>query len=217
MAIQSYNKMYLEDVSSNVGTMFEYAVACGYKPQLFWQMFASSVVAEQVEKGNPKYLSGYSGRDYVDIVINTSSIKEVKFKVKLLTCEYQITNDQFYWAGWAVAHLQYKTGMSFYDINKYFTIEKVLSLYSTLHEADITKFLETAENIIKKEKKETNLKIIRTASGLSQSQLAKESGVELRSIQMYEQRRNDINKAQAETLQRLAKTLGCNIEDLLED
>lgn len=38
----------------------------------------------------------------------------------------------------------------------------------------------------------------------------------IRSIQMYEQRNNDINKAQVDILFRLSKTLGCKIEDLLE-
>ena len=33
---------------------------------------------------------------------------------------------------------------------------------------------------------------------------------------MYEQRRNDINKAQADTLLKLSKTLHCKIEDLFE-
>jgi hypothetical protein len=33
---------------------------------------------------------------------------------------------------------------------------------------------------------------------------------------MYEQRRKDINKASAETLYRIAKTLGCTIEDRIE-
>ena len=33
---------------------------------------------------------------------------------------------------------------------------------------------------------------------------------------MYEQRNNDINKAQVDILLKLSKTLGCNIEDLLE-
>lgn len=42
------------------------------------------------------------------------------------------------------------------------------------------------------------------------------SGVSLRSIQMYEQRKNDIDKAQGQTLYKLAATLGCTIEDLLE-
>lgn len=63
---------------------------------------------------------------------------------------------------------------------------------------------------------ETNLKRIRTAKGYSQNQLAELSGVSLRSIQMYEQQRKDINKAQSESIHRLAKSLGCKMEDLLE-
>ena len=53
--------------------------------------------------------------------------------------------------------------------------------------------------------------------GLSQSKLAKLADVKLRSIQMYEQRRNNINKTQGETLYKLAKVLACNIEDLLDN
>jgi len=62
----------------------------------------------------------------------------------------------------------------------------------------------------------TNLKRIREAAGLSQAQLAKEAGVSLRSIQMYEQRKKDINKAQAITLAKVARALCYNVEDLLE-
>ncbi|MBO4761965.1 MAG: helix-turn-helix transcriptional regulator, partial [Lachnospiraceae bacterium] len=64
--------------------------------------------------------------------------------------------------------------------------------------------------------KETNLKRIRSSYGCTQSELANRSGVSLRSIQMYEQRNKDINKASAETLYRISKVLGCNIESLLE-
>lgn len=64
---------------------------------------------------------------------------------------------------------------------------------------------------------ETNLKRIRKIYGCSQKKLAEMSGVSLRSIQMYEQRNKDINKAQSESLYRLAKALGCKMEDLLED
>ena len=35
-------------------------------------------------------------------------------------------------------------------------------------------------------------------------------------IQLYEQRKQDIKKARAETVARLAGTLGCEVEDLLE-
>ena len=63
---------------------------------------------------------------------------------------------------------------------------------------------------------DTNLKRIRTAYGCTQAELAKRSQVSLRSIQMYEQRNKDINKASAETVLRLSRVLGCTMEDLLE-
>ena len=64
---------------------------------------------------------------------------------------------------------------------------------------------------------ETSLKRIRMAYGYSQKKLAEMSGVNLRSIQMYGQRNKDINKAQSDSLYRLAKALGCTMEDLLEE
>lgn len=62
----------------------------------------------------------------------------------------------------------------------------------------------------------SKLKTHRTASGLSQSQLSAASDVNLQMIQKYEMGVKDINKAQASTLLKLAKTLNCTIEDLLE-
>ena len=62
----------------------------------------------------------------------------------------------------------------------------------------------------------TNLKRIRTASGLSQAALAEASGVSLRMIQYYEQRVRDINAAGALTVYRMACALGCTVEDLIE-
>lgn len=89
-------------------------------------------------------------------------------------------------------------------------------MYLFLHEADITKFFDIA-NTYFDNKEVSNLKIVRQGSGLSQSKQAKLADVKLRSIQMYVQRRNDINKAQGETLYKLAKVLECNIEDLLDN
>ena len=63
---------------------------------------------------------------------------------------------------------------------------------------------------------DTNLKRIRSAYGCTQAELAKKAEVSLRSIQMYEQRNKDINKASVETVYRLAKALGCSMEDLIE-
>ena len=59
------------------------------------------------------------------------------------------------------------------------------------------------------------LKIIRQKRNLTQEELALLSGVNIRSIRSYEQKDNDILKAQGDTLQKLAKTLDCTIEELL--
>ena len=89
-------------------------------------------------------------------------------------------------------------------------------MYYTLHEADISKFADIVDERIKNYFPETNLKRIRATYGCTQAELAQRSGVSLRSIQMYEQRNKDINKASAETLYRLAKVLGCTMEALIE-
>lgn len=90
------------------------------------------------------------------------------------------------------------------------------SLYHTLHEADISKFVDIVDAKMKEYYPETRLKSFRSTNGLSQNELARVSGVNSRSIQMYEQRHKNINKASAETVWRLAKALNCGMEDLLE-
>ena len=63
---------------------------------------------------------------------------------------------------------------------------------------------------------QTNLARIRNISGLTQIRLSKLSDVPLRTIQMYEQRNKDINKAQSITLLKLSRALGCEVENLME-
>lgn len=204
MEIQTYNKLYLPYVSNTIGTMYEYATSSGIDPVIFWNVFINSNIAKQIETGNVTYLNKSACMLLDEIYPN------YKFKDLL------VSKNKYYWAGWALTQFQYFSSLTYYRINIDLPIERVLELYSTLHEADITKFLEIAKSYIK-ENKITNLKTIRTARGLSQSELANLAKVDIRSIQMYEQRRNDINKAQAETLLRLAKILGCNIEDIMEE
>ena len=92
----------------------------------------------------------------------------------------------------------------------------LLQMYPTLHEADISKFVEIAGERVRECFPETQLKYFRTYANYTQQELAHRSGVSLRSIQMYEQRQKDINKARADTIYRLSKVLHCSIEDLLE-
>lgn len=95
-------------------------------------------------------------------------------------------------------------------------ISKMQGMYPTLHEADITKFVGIMHEKMKAAYPETNLKRLRTLAGLSQSELARQSGVSLRQIQLFEQRQRDINRTQALNLLRLARVLCCRMEDLVE-
>ena len=52
-------------------------------------------------------------------------------------------------------------------------------------------------------------------AGYTQKDLSEQSGVTLRSIQQYEQGKKKIQKASAETVRALARSLGCQMEDLL--
>ena len=50
MAIQSYNNLYLPNLSENLGVMFEHAVDIGINPTIFWNTFVNSNVAKQIEE-----------------------------------------------------------------------------------------------------------------------------------------------------------------------
>lgn len=62
----------------------------------------------------------------------------------------------------------------------------------------------------------TNLKKYRERAGITQAELSLRTGVNLRTLQDYEQGSKPINKAAAITVYRIAKALGVNVEDLLE-
>ena len=91
-----------------------------------------------------------------------------------------------------------------------------MKLYPTLHEAAEDKFVDTVNRMIRRNDPPTQLQMLRKAIGYSQKALAEKSGVTLRMIQQYEQRAKDINKATVMNLAALAQTLGCKVEDLLE-
>ena len=210
--IHAYQEIYLSNAQATLGDAFDYAVnTCGISGTDFSKLFVVSTISAKMENGEPKYLSGKSGIEIVrDVVLETMG-KELSIPAKdtmWRSCEY--------WIGWAVAYYQWYSARKYSDIFKALPFDELQRMYPTLHEADITKFVVIADRKIKDCFPETSLKRIRSAYGCSQSELAQLSGVSLRSIQMYEQRNKDINKASVETVFRLAKALGCQMEDLME-
>lgn len=63
----------------------------------------------------------------------------------------------------------------------------------------------------------SKLKQIREASDMSQSELAKATGISVRVIQNYEQGTRPINGARVITVKHISDALGCQIEDLIEE
>ena len=121
-----------------------------------------------------------------------------------------------YWAGWILAFYQWHSNLTFKEILRAVDADTILKMYDVSHEAPDERFAEIVDEIVRERLSETRLKRIRSAHGFTQAQLAERSGAGLRSIQMYEQRNKDINRAEAGSLLKLARTLGCEIEDLME-
>lgn len=212
--MKGYSELYLNDAMKNLGDMVEYAVLdLGIEPDEFFGYFISSGIAEKFGNGNPKYIVGMSGIELAETVLNAVNVpfeskEAVHFDFKGVE----------YWAGWILAYYQWETGRRFEDIvNDGLTLSTIFSMY-VLHEADISKFVETANEMIARNKQNSKSKLsqIRKARGFTQSQLAEAAGITLRMVQLYEQKQNDINKAQADTVIALSRVLGCDVQDILE-
>ncbi|MCM1263078.1 MAG: helix-turn-helix domain-containing protein [Butyrivibrio sp.] len=208
----AYQEMYLSKVQSVLGDAFDYAVdVCDISGDIFVKLFIASSVSKRMENGEPAYLVGKSGIEIVMDILAETKGQEFKTEPR-----EQFNRSTEYWIGWAVAYYQWYSDRKYSDIFKAVSFEDLQKMYYTLHETDITKFVDIMDLQMKKYFYDTNLKHMRTAYGFTQAELSKHSGVSLRSIQMYEQRNKNINKASMDTIYRLAKALGCTMEDLIE-
>lgn len=209
---RAYQEIYLSKAQSVIGDAFDYAVnTCRIIGTDFVKLFIASSVSKRMENGEPAYLAGKSGIEIVREIVAETKGQELQIEP-----QEHFGRSKEYWIGWAIAYYQWYSGRKYSDIFKVLSFGDLQKMYYTLHEADITKFVDIVDSKIKEYFSETNLKRIRTAYGFTQAELAERSGVSLRSIQMYEQRNKNINKASADSMYSLAKALGCTMEDLIE-
>jgi DNA-binding XRE family transcriptional regulator len=210
--IHAYDDQYLDDAMICLGEAMDYvANICQIEMDRFLELFIGTGYAEQFGAGVPKYVSGLSGTELAMDILAKSGIYNTFPQAKI---EYSYSPQ--YWSGWILAYYQWYTGRSFKEIQKYITMQEIEKLYPTLHEASEKKFVDTVNRIIRKKNPPTRLQIQRKISGYSQRALAEKVGVNLRTLQQYEIRAKDINRAAGSTLFSLAKVLGCRVEDLLE-
>lgn len=211
--MRAYSQFYLEDSMRNLAGMFDYAVrGLNYYPDDFFSLFIDSGVASLYEHGNPRYVCGLSGIELCQNVLGKTG-KDFF---------YVETDKSFdgpeYWCGWSLAYYQWYSAFKFKDLREYGLLPSEILKRYILHEADISKFVEAANSIIRENQKNkpTRLQTIRKERNMTQKKLAALSGVSLRMIQLYEQRQNDINKAAGSVINRLAWVLNCNFYDIME-
>ena len=213
MATRAYQKFYLNDAQQNLAVMFDYAIRLlKYDGDQFFLYFIQSEVAQKFEHANPKYIAGMCGIELAQNVLNKIGAAP-KFPD-----DPKIELGKEFWLGWVLAYYQWYSGLRFSDLQEYGLVpSEILSRY-ILHEADISKFVSTANKIIlaNKSASPTRLQKIRKARGLTQKELSELSGVSLRMIQLYEQRQNDINQASGQTINALARALCCNFYEIME-
>lgn len=174
----AYQEIYLSNAQAALGDAFDYAIrVCGVPGENFIKLFTVSSVSKHMENGEPAYLAGKSGIELAaQILAETTGMTEQPEQPERYarSCEY--------WIGWAAAYYQWYSGRKYSEIFEVLSFAELEKMYYTLHEADISKFADIADARIRERFAETNLKRIRTAYGCSQAELAKRSGVGLRSI-----------------------------------
>lgn len=208
----SYDEQYLYDAMRNLGEATDYAVnACNIELQKFFDLFVATGFATQFENGVPRIVSGLSGTELVnEIMVKVGYERELPEPQIEYDCSLE------YWCGWILAYYQWSTGRTFKEIFQNISAADIEMLYPAMHEANEEKFVDVMDSIIEKRTVTSKLQLLRKNIGYSQRQLAEKSGVNLRTLQQYELKTKDINKAATNTLCALSKTLGCRIEDLLE-
>ena len=210
--IHAYDELYLERARSVMAHMLDYAVhGLGYELEDFFKQFLVSEICPKFERGQASVIAGKSGTELVlEIVERDPTEDDQRGEIVLMHRSPE------YWLGWSLAYYQWYSNMDFSEIMDSVSIKDMRSMYDKYHEMDIRHFAERMDELCHEIRRESRLKAYRNRIGLSQSELAKKTDIPLRTIQQYEQRQKNINKAQAEYLVRLSKSLYCEPEDLLE-
>lgn len=210
--INAYDRVYLEKAQTVLGRMLDYAVYdLKYDADIFFELFIASGYANRFGDGDYSVIAGKSGVELARMTMEAATGDNEAVKPK-----YTENRSPEYWAGWALAYYQWYTSLSFADIIEAVLVSEIINLYSPYHEMDIRQFCDKMTELYKLRKPGTNLERIRKLVRLTQSELAEQCEIPLKTIQQYEQRQKDINKARAEELIVMSRVLNCLPEDLIQ-
>ena len=205
--IYAYDKLYLEKAQNLFGEMFDFAVYdLGYELNDFYDLFLNSNYEKAISMGDPFVIAGLSGIELAYKITQRYDIKP----------HYSYDRSPEFWAGYSLAYYQWYTHLSFREINQFISIDKIVLMYPKYHEMDMCQFVDYLNERYNEYHPMTNLKTKRLSCGLSQSELAKITGISVRTIQQYEQRVKAINAAKVETVMALAQAMTCSVNDIME-
>ena len=208
--IHAYNEIYLERARSVMAHMFEFAVyELGCSITSFFERFLTSSICAKFERGDASVIAGKSG---VELACQVLDYFEEDIEEKSVIMH----RSPEFWLGWSLAYYQWYSACRFSEIVQSISIEELLLMYDKYHEMDIMHFVERIDEVTHLDRIEARLKRYRKLAGLSQRELAERTNIPIRTIQQYEQRQKNINKAQVDYVIRLSKELYCTPEDLLE-
>lgn len=202
---------YLDDMQLRLGTFFDLGVnQCGLDGQEVLQLFLGSGLANQFERQIPAYICGKSGTELLEYALEKCG-RDVA-----VPNEERWPVSPEYWVGYSLPAFQVSTGYSYARLFEMLTFDDIRGLHYKLQDRDEREFVQAVLALIRTRSASNRLQQFRKNLGLTQAQLAADSGVSLRSIQLYEQGEKDINRAAADTVRRLSKVLRCTMEELLE-
>lgn len=212
-----YPEELLEGVMSTLGKAFEFADK--HLPgglESFYDLFVNSAAARTLDGPDAQPKLGSSGIELVLSVCETSTPGGLDTMLMNERRRPKELHERAKWCGKMLAYHQWDTASSLRTIAMYLSLADLYELYETerIASARVVSLKITETYAVRNTP--TRLRYYRAEAGLTQANLAKISGVSLRSIQQYEQRKKNINHAQARYVLGLAQALSCQMEDLLE-
>lgn len=134
-----YEEMYLAAVQENLGFFFQLALReSGLSIKEVQDKFLASDIPTQIEYGNPDFLCGKSGYELAILAFPNTFTDEILNKAIAEPFYPQAE----YWSGMVLAYCQWKSGKTFKSILEHYPLERILSDYHLMHEADISKIAE---------------------------------------------------------------------------
>ncbi len=222
----AYNINYLENVQSNIGAMLDVGVnTLEFGMRDFYNMFLSSDMSNRLNRGDCYTICTLGGVELAEYVVcyamNNSKYIHVR-KASDPAYNQQLSdaiinvNSPEYWTGKVLVGYAHEKNISYDELDRLIPIEDIYGVYNDFKDADKLMINIRLDDMMKVATKNSKIKVRRELMGLSQAELADRSGVPVRTLQQYEQKRKNINNAKVTYVVNLAIALRCDVRDLME-